>query len=93
MPLYVRTVLLTGPVDEVEAAVEGHKRHLTELREKGRLRAAGAFGRGDGFLEVFEAKDLLEAEAIARSSPIVAEGLGAWTIREWEDLERGQLPK
>ena len=87
MPLYVRTVLLTGPVNEVEAAVEGHKRHLRELKEQGRLRAAGAFGRGDGFLEIFEAKDLLEAEAIARSSPIVEEGLGAWAIREWEEME------
>lgn len=85
MPLWVRTLLLTGPADEVEAALEGHREHLRTLRSEGRLRAAGTFSRGDGFLEIFEAKDLLEAEAVARSSPLVEEGLGAWSLREWEE--------
>ena len=41
--------------------------------------------RGDGYLEIFEAKDLHEAEAIARSSPLVTLGLGTWMLREWEE--------
>jgi hypothetical protein len=36
---------------------------------------------------VFEAVDRKEAEAIARSSPLVEEGLGAWMLRPWKDAE------
>jgi uncharacterized protein YciI len=87
MPLYVRTLLVTGPPDEVEPAAEAHKQHLRALAEAGRLRAAGEFTRGDGFLEIFDADDLHHAEEIARSSPLVAEGLGAWMLREWRELD------
>jgi uncharacterized protein YciI len=87
MPLYTRTILVTGPPDEVAAAAEQHKAHLRELGEAGKLRAAGEFKNGDGFLEIFEAADLLEAESIARSSPLVEEGLGSWMLREWIELE------
>jgi uncharacterized protein YciI len=87
MPLYTRTVLVTGPPDEVSSAAEKHRTHLRELKKAGRLRAAGEFKNGDGFLEIFEAADLLEAESIARSSPLVEEGLGSWMLREWVELD------
>ena len=87
MPLYVRTLVLTAPLPDVEAGIAGHLAHLRALKAAGRLRAAGALGRRQGFLEIFEAKDLWEAEETARSSPLVADGLGAWTVREWEELE------
>ena len=87
MPLYVRTLLLTCPPVEAERLRAGHLEHLKALRTMGRLRAAGTLRGGEGFLEIFEAKDLLEAEEIARSSPLVEEGLGAWMLREWEELE------
>ena len=86
MPHFVRTILVTGPEDEVEPARDAHVEHVRELRAAGRIRAAGAFARGDGFLEIFQAKDLYEAESIARSSPIVEQGLGTWMLREWEEL-------
>jgi uncharacterized protein YciI len=87
MPLYARTLLITGPLDEVAAAAERHRAHLRDLQEAGKLRAAGEFKNGDGFLEIFEAADLLEAESIARSSPLIEEGLGSWMLREWVELE------
>ena len=87
MALYVRTLVLTGPPAEVDAALPGHLDHLRALRDAGKLRVAGAFPNGGGFLEIFDAKDLLEAEQIARSSPLVEEGLGAWTVRKWEEIE------
>ncbi len=87
MPLYVRTLLVTGPPDEVAAAAEQHTAHLRALKDAGKLRAAGEFKNGDGFLEIFEAADLLEAESIARSSPLVEEGLGSWMLREWIEVE------
>ena len=86
MPLFVRTILITGPEDEVAAATPGHLSQLRRLGSEGRLRAAGAFKRGDGYLEIFEARDLYDAEAVARSSPLVEQGLGTWMLREWEEL-------
>ena len=86
MPHFVRTILVTGPEDEVAPARTEHVRHVASLRAQGKIRAAGAFTRGDGFLEIYDAKDLYEAEAIARSSPLVEQGLGTWMLREWEEL-------
>jgi uncharacterized protein YciI len=86
MPLYVRTLLVTGPPDEVEAAADGHRAHLRELHARGKLRVAGRLANGEGFLEIFEARDLHEAQAVGESSPLVAEGLSAWMLREWDEL-------
>jgi uncharacterized protein YciI len=86
MGLWVRTLLVTAAPAELEAARAGHVEHLRRLHADGRLRAAGELGDGDGFLEIFEAKDRLEAEAIARSSPLVEEGLGTWMLREWAEV-------
>lgn len=86
MPFYVRTILVTGPEDDVTPARRDHLAHLAQLKAAGKIRAAGTFPRGDGYLEIFEAKDLHEAEAIARSSPLVTLGLGTWMLREWDEL-------
>ena len=85
MPLYVRTILFTGPVDEVVAASEKHREHLRQLHAGGKLRAAGEFKSGEGFLEIFDARDLMEAQSIAGASPLVADGLGTWMLREWTE--------
>jgi uncharacterized protein YciI len=85
MPYFVRTILVTGSEDEVAAARRDHQAHLSQLAAAGRIRAAGAFSRGDGYLEIFEAKDLYEAEAIARSSPLIELGLATWMLREWDE--------
>jgi uncharacterized protein YciI len=87
MPLWVRTVLVTGPVDEVRDASDAHVEHLRSLQTRGKLRAAGRLGNEDGFLEIFEATDRKEAEEIARSSPLVEDGLGAWMLRRWDEIE------
>ncbi len=89
MPLYVRMLLATASPEEVEAAAEGHREHLRDLQSHGRLRAAGEFRNGDGFLEIFEASDLKEADATARSSPLVERGLVSWMLREWTELDPG----
>ena len=87
MALWVRTMLMTGPREEVDAVAARHREHVRDLRDRGKLRVAGEMGDGEGFLEVFEAADRKEAEAIARSSPLVEEGLGAWMLRPWKDAE------
>ena len=86
MPLWVRTLLVTGPEDEVAPVRREHVEHLRMLASRGRLRAAGEFAKGEGFLEIFEADDLHEAESIARSSPLVELGLGTWMLRRWDEL-------
>lgn len=86
MPYFVRTILVTGSENEVGPARGEHLSHLAELAAAGKIRAAGSFARGDGYLEIFEARDLLEAEAIARASPLVTLGLGTWMLREWDEL-------
>jgi uncharacterized protein YciI len=85
MPCFVRTILVTGAEDDVAPARRDHLAHLAQLKAAGKLRAAGRFPRGDGYLEIFEADDLHEAEAVARSSPLVTLGLGTWMLREWEE--------
>lgn len=87
MPLYARTLLVTGPQDEVQGAVGRHREQLRQLHAQGRIRAAGEFADGSGFLEIFEAADRLEAEQIARNSALIEDGLGTWMLREWEELK------
>ena len=86
MPLWARTIVVTALPADAAPAIEGHLEHLRALRREGRLRAAGSFRDDDGFLDVFEARDLLEAERTARSSPIVEEGVGTYTLREWREI-------
>lgn len=86
MPLWVRTLLVTGPEAEAAPARRAHVDHLRELASAGKLRAAGEFAKGEGYLEIFEADDLHEAEAIARRSPLVELGLGTWMLRRWDEL-------
>ena len=86
MPYFVRTILVTGTEDDVAPVRRDHLAHLERLAAAGKIRAAGAFARGDGYLEIFEARDLYEAESIARSSPLVELGLGTFMLREWEEL-------
>lgn len=87
MPFYVRTVRITALPEEAERATERHRGHLAELRRTGKLRIAGEFREGDGFLEIFEARDLLEAEEIGRASPLVEEGMASWSVREWREID------
>lgn len=86
MTLYVRLILCSGPPDQLRRAAAQHRRQLEQLRESGKLRAAGQFPDEDGFLDIFEASDRLEAEAIARSSSFIEQGLCSWMLREWMEL-------
>ena len=85
MPYFVRTILITGPEDDVTPARREHLAHVSRLAAEGKIRAAGSFSRGDGYLEILDARDLYEAESIARSSPLVELGLGTWMLREWDE--------
>ena len=79
-------MLVTGPAEQVGPAATAHRDQLRELREAGRLRIAGELADGDGFLDIFEAVDRMEAEAICRSNPLIEQGLVSWMLREWSEL-------
>lgn len=83
MPRWIRIVRITATPQAASEAAAGHRRQVEGWRRDGRLHSAGAFRDGDGFVEVFEAADLLEADAAARDSPLVCDGLAAWFVREW----------
>jgi uncharacterized protein YciI len=87
MPLYVRIVQITGLPEDVERARLEHEAHVEELGGAGRLRAAGEFPGGEGYLEIFEARDRLDAERTAGDSELVRGGHATWILREW--VERG----
>ncbi len=87
MPLYARILWITVPPEEAAVAVKKHREHLRELRERGKLRHAGAFSHDEGFLEIFEAEDLHEAGAIVHASPLVEAGQCSWQLREWVEVE------
>jgi uncharacterized protein YciI len=86
MAYYARTILVTGPRDEVEPAAAAHREHLGELERLGKLHIAGEFANGDGFLDIIEVADLHEAEELARRSPLIELGLGSWMLREWKKI-------
>lgn len=87
MTYWARTILITASGEGLEAAIEGHLGRLRDLRARNRLLFAGRLSQGDGFLEVYEAADRVEAEAVGRDTPLVEDGLATWMIRQWEPID------
>ena len=87
---FFRLLLVSGSPEDVEVAAQGHAEQLARLRSEGRLRLAGKFANGDGFCEILDVEDRLEAERLTRESPLVERGLVSWILREWnEDAATG----
>lgn len=89
MPLYAVTVRITATPDQVEAAIQPQLEAFRELDKAGQLRLAGRLERDDGFLAVFEAKDLLDARATAEAFPLIRDGFVSWSLRLFEELRPG----
>lgn len=84
---WVRILMVTAAADEAADAVAGHRDHVLRLRGEGRLVASWALADEAGFVDVFRAADLWDAQSVASSSPLVARGLGAWQLHRVEDPE------
>ena len=89
MPPYLRTVLLTGPREDLDAAMPDYLDYLAAMRERGELRLAGAFARDDGFFELLELKDRRAADASSGEHPLIQLGLVSWSIRAWTEIGSG----
>jgi uncharacterized protein YciI len=79
-------LLVTGSPDEVEPVANEYREQLRLLREGGRVRVAGEFAAGDGFLVVLEVADRMEAEQLARACPLAEQGLATYMLREWTEI-------
>jgi uncharacterized protein YciI len=88
MPLYAVTIRITATPDQVVAVLGPQMEMLQELGRTGRIRLAGKLGQDDGFLALFEAKDLLDARATAEAFPLIRDGLASWTLRLFEELDQ-----
>jgi len=87
MPIYLRLILLTGPLSDVESAAPAHEAQIAALRAAGKLLASGRLRSGDGYLDVLRVADLHEAENLARADALIAAGLGTWVLRELETFD------
>jgi uncharacterized protein YciI len=86
VPTWVLSLSFTGPPDEVRVAVAGHRARIDELATSGIVRLSGTLDADDGALVVFEADDLLAAQALARTDPLVESGVASWTLHELHEL-------
>jgi hypothetical protein len=84
MSLWLRIVLVTGAPDEARALAERHREVVRALAGQGTIHMACELGRGDGFVEIFEARDRREAEEATRALPLIEAGLGPMILREIE---------
>ncbi len=90
MPLYAVTIRVTAVPQEAFPALQAQEKLLLEMKSEGRIRMAGKLEQDEGFLAVFEAKDLLDAREIAEGFPLIREGLASWSLRAFDELSRRQ---
>jgi hypothetical protein len=87
VPIYLRLILLTGPVADVEVSAPARAAQIEALRGAGKLLATGTMRDGEGYVDVLRVADLHEAEKLAREDALIAGGLGTWVLRELERFE------
>ena len=66
-----------------------HLQYMIDLERKGKLFASGPFGnpsRGDG-MTIVRAKDIEEADEMAKRDPFVVNGIRTYRIEPWTVME------
>lgn len=86
---WIRIVQITVPPEDAALAIDGHRVALDAWRREGRLVASWELAEGGGFVDVFRAVDRLDATAAAAATPLVEDGLCAWTLRAVADGAAG----
>ena len=87
MSLWLRIVLLTAAPEETRELAERHREAVRALMGAGTIRMSCELGRGDGFVEIFEARDRREAEEATRALPLIEAGFGPTILREIETYQ------
>ena len=70
--------------DASEELYQEHYNYLYALRDEGRLGLAGPYKNVQGGAYVFQANSLEEAEARAKTDPLVVAGIAQFVIFEWQ---------
>lgn len=97
MRRWARTIRLTVSEEAAAEAIAAHRALLRRMSKEGVLRQAWILTAGrsgadpgagavDGFLEILETADRLEAEEWCRRSPLLEAGFAAWSlvpVRDW----------
>ncbi len=86
MSLYAVTIRITAVPEEASPALQAQEKLFLEMKSAGRIRIAGKLEQDEGFLAVFEAKDLLDARATVERFPLIANGMSAWNLRLFREF-------
>lgn len=73
--------------DASEALFEEHWNYLYALRDEGRMGLAGPYNNVQGGAYIFNANSLEEAEAHAKTDPLVVAGIAQFVVFEWKAQE------
>lgn len=88
MPLYAVTIRITAVPEEASPVLQAQEERFLEMKSAGRIRLAGRLGEDDGFLAVFEAKDILDARETAEGFPLIRGGIASWSLRAFDEMFR-----
>lgn len=73
--------------DASESLFQEHWNYLYALRDEGRMGLAGPYNNVQGGAYIFKANSLEEAEAHAKTDPLVVNGIAQFVIFEWQAQE------
>lgn len=70
--------------DASKELFDQHWNYLYDLRDQGRMGLTGPYNNVQGGAYIFQANSLEEAEAHAKTDPLVAAGIAQFVIFEWQ---------
>ncbi len=90
MPLFTLALRFPEIDDQRPHVRERHRHYLADLRDEGKVVAAGPWDHDHGALIVYQADDADEAKAMMANDPYVSEGvLAAAELHEWQPVIGG----
>jgi uncharacterized protein YciI len=90
MPLFTLALRFPETDDGCRNVRERHRNYLADLRDEGKVVAAGPWDHDHGGLIVYQADDANEAKAMMANDPYVSEGvLAGAELHEWQPVIGG----
>ena len=80
MKAWARTIKVTAAGSGAMEALEQHRALQQTLRDQGILKEVWQFEQTQGFLEILETKDRIQAEALNEKSPLIHGGWCVWAL-------------
>lgn len=84
---YVAIIEYTSDQEKVQAIRPAHRAYASELKEQGKLAAAGPFTDDSGALIIYEAESEAEARGLLENDPFHAGGVFLrYELRPWRQV-------